>query len=78
MQPISPQIKGTVKNGDFAQVVGKGQLKVTNGKRFKVPGANILEVWSNAMGIDWMNCNEMAESIPPAYTHYLGVEFFKN
>ena len=25
-----------------------------------------------AMGIDWMNRNELAESIPPAYTEWIG------
>jgi hypothetical protein len=25
-----------------------------------------------AMGIDWMIWGELVESIPPAYTHYLG------
>lgn len=27
-----------------------------------------------AMGIDWMNRDELAESIPPAYTNYIGVQ----
>jgi DNA (cytosine-5)-methyltransferase 1 len=24
------------------------------------------------MGIDWMNRDELAQAIPPAYTHYIG------
>ena len=28
-----------------------------------------------AMGIDWMTRDELAESIPPAYTHYIGAQF---
>ena len=77
LQPGITQKRGTVKNGDFAQVLGKGQLKVTNGKKFNVPGNNILEVWSNAMGINWMNKEELAEAIPPAYTKYIGLNFLK-
>ena len=26
----------------------------------------------DAMGIDWMSCHELSESIPPAYTEYIG------
>jgi len=25
-----------------------------------------------AMGINWMNQNELSEAIPPAYTHFIG------
>ena len=28
--------------------------------------------WRDAMGIDWMNGNELAEAIPPAYTEFIG------
>jgi DNA (cytosine-5)-methyltransferase 1 len=52
-------------------------LKVKNGKRFKVPGNNILEVWSNAMAIWWMTRDELREAIPPAYTQYIGHYFLK-
>jgi DNA (cytosine-5)-methyltransferase 1 len=29
---------------------------------------------NNAMGIDWMLWGELVEAIPPAYTHYLGLQ----
>lgn len=28
--------------------------------------------WEKAMGIDWMNADELAEAIPPAYAEYIG------
>ena len=31
-----------------------------------------VAVGRKAMGIDWMNREEMAEAIPPAYTEYVG------
>ena len=34
--------------------------------------ARSLAEGREAMGIDWMEWRELAESIPPAYTHYLG------
>jgi DNA (cytosine-5)-methyltransferase 1 len=77
LNPIIPPKRGTVQNGDYAQVLGHGQLRVTDGKPFKIKGKNVNEVWSNAMGIDWMSNNELAEAIPPAYTKYIGKHFFK-
>lgn len=35
-------------------------------------GGKGKEHWADAMGIDWMDHAGMAESIPPAYTRYLG------
>ncbi len=77
LNPVMPHKIGSVKDGDFAQVVGKGQLKVTGGKKFKIPGNNVTEVWSNAMGIDWMTNNELTEAIPPEYTRFIGRELFR-
>jgi DNA (cytosine-5)-methyltransferase 1 len=42
----------------FVQVTGGGNCSVANAK--------------DAMGIDWMTKNELNESIPPAYTEFLG------
>ncbi|MDP2660855.1 MAG: hypothetical protein Q8R28_09010 [Dehalococcoidia bacterium] len=31
-----------------------------------------LRAGSSAMGINWMNCDEMAEAVPPVYAEYIG------
>jgi DNA (cytosine-5)-methyltransferase 1 len=33
--------------------------------------------WRRAMGIDWMSRDELAESIPPAYTEYIGAHLMR-
>ena len=30
-----------------------------------------------AMGIDWMDRYELSQAIPPAYTHWIGIELMK-
>lgn len=63
----------TVKNGDFTQVVGNGQLKVNGGKMFKHHQGSILDNWRFAMGMPWAKTyKELANAIPPAYTQYIG------
>lgn len=77
LNPFIPKKIGSVKEGDFAQVVGKGQLTAPGSKKVKMEGT-ILEVWSKSMGIDWMTVEELREAIPPAYTEFIGSEFLQN
>jgi hypothetical protein len=31
-----------------------------------------VDTWKTAMGIDWMTAKELAQAIPPLYTHWIG------
>lgn len=48
----------------YVQVTGGGNCSIANAR--------------DAMGIDWMTKNELNESIPPAYTHYIGKQLVKH
>lgn len=77
MQLGCPRTNKTVKDGDFCQVVGKGQKGVSKGKPFKYCKGSILKSWRYAMGIDWMKTyKELANAIPPAYTEWIGNEIY--
>jgi len=53
---------GTYYDGPYRAVYGKGGAKGKIGE------------WQDAMGIDWTsNRKSIAEAIPPAYTHHIGV-----
>lgn len=41
-------------------------------------GGKAAEEWPEAMGIDWMTRDEMAEAIPPAYTEFLGEQLMRH
>lgn len=40
-------------------------------------GQSQREIWSHAMGIDWMTGREMAQAIPPLYTFHLGKQLIQ-
>lgn len=48
---------------DFVTVAGHGGN-----------GSGVYSNWCDAMGIDWMDKYGLTQSIPPAYTHYLGMQ----
>jgi len=48
---------------DFVQVTGGGNCTLAAAR--------------HAMGIDWMTKNEINESIPPAYTRFIGEELLR-
>lgn len=44
----------------------------------KNPGAVFnIKIWHDAMGIDWMPRGPLTQSIPPAYTQYLGQQLLQ-
>lgn len=56
----------TAKRGEYDR--GQGGFVTVAGHNFN------LKVASAAMGIDWMNHDELAEAIPPAYAAWLGAQ----
>jgi DNA (cytosine-5)-methyltransferase 1 len=74
LQPGIPPKTGTVKDGDYYSIFGKGSWRKSKTEAYpKNPKNTVRESWADAMGIDWyMNESELAEAIPPAYTEYIG------
>ncbi len=81
-----PMKIGTVRAGDFCSVFGDSRMKFKkNGsgnaivnQPFKHNKGTISETWSFAMDIRHkMTVKQIAESIPPAYTHYIGAELMR-
>lgn len=41
-------------------------------------GKGEVQMWRDAMGIDWMVRDELSQAIPPAYTEFIGRELIKH
>lgn len=87
LQPGFPVRKGSAIDGDFVSVFGKAswnqnKAQKERGTECKFKKGTILETWKYAMGIDWKITDiEISESIPPAYSKYLGeqlIQYMKN
>lgn len=74
MQPGGQKL-GSVKNGDFCSIFGKGAYKKSKYDEYpKFRKGKVRDTWSFAMGIEhYMSDIEISQSIPPAYTHYIGM-----
>jgi DNA (cytosine-5)-methyltransferase 1 len=61
---------------DLVSVTGHGPpprwYKRNPGKVFSV------QIWKDAMGIDWMTRDELRDAIPSAYTHHLGKQLLRH
>lgn len=70
---IPPKV-GTVKDGDYCSIFGKGSWRKSKGDAIPKHAKNtVRETWAYSMGITHhMNEIELAEAIPPAYTEYIG------
>lgn len=52
----------------------KGVCKTTGKVVYGGSTANTVEEAREAMGISWLNWRDLTQAIPPAYTHYLGIQ----
>ena len=76
-------VYGGGQNGDYhtprrkPKTVGVWGHAGGSSKRDGVVQFN-TEIRREAMGIDWMTGNELSESIPPAYTAYIGAQLLRH
>lgn len=63
------------KNGSIG---GKNSTRATHDGYYTCSGHQMgtLKEWQDATGLHWMTKSEIAEAIPPAYTHWLGLQLF--
>lgn len=66
----TPSAGNGISPKGFISICGTGGVKGMNAKE-------IVDYWSMAMGIDWMNRAELAQAIPPAYTEWIGKQLIE-
>lgn len=86
MQPSKPTRIGSVKEGDFVSIFGKGGYRkykrLEKDWRPKFDQGSIIKTWHFAMGIPEgfgpFKDIEISEAIPPAYTRYIGEQLINH
>jgi DNA (cytosine-5)-methyltransferase 1 len=63
---LAPAHRKHAGRAAYGRIPKDGEFYTISGHYGDFPGA------CKAMGIDWMNHKELAQSIPPAYTEYIG------
>src|ERR1035441_4863603 len=71
LQPGHAKHNGKIGDGRFKTVTGHAG---GSSKRDGWKGGSVAD-WRKAMGIDWMTGDELAESIPPAYSQFIGEQW---
>lgn len=71
--PHVPHRDSTPSAGNGISPKGFISICGTGGVR-GMKAQEIIDYWSMAMGIDWMNRKELAQAIPPAFTEYIGLQ----
>jgi DNA (cytosine-5)-methyltransferase 1 len=66
----TPSAGNGISPKGFISVCGTGGVKGMKAKE-------IVDYWSMAMGIDWMNRAELAQAIPPAFTEFIGQQLME-
>lgn len=65
----APPCRHDLQRGDYPQATNrKNRRRTVEVGVWRIP----LETQQRAMGIDWMQLEELSESIPPAYSEFLG------
>lgn len=68
LRTVDPIHPGRIGDGQYFTVAGHTGYNSTRDGRI----GGTADDWRGAMDIKWMNCYELAEAIPPAYTHFIG------
>ena len=65
-----PHDRGMALRGEIFTIVGGGGKLNWGGKDAYHRGT--FDQWKEAMGIDWMNKQELTQAVPPAYSEFIG------